>query len=145
MLFREEIHAWLEILPFNLTSQTHPRVSLATVRHPRRENTMPYIRRSPEGAITALLANATPDAGEYLPATHPEVCDFLGVATSHNFSGLDAEFIRVMEDLIDVLTDKNLLRLTDLPVEAQRKLLARKDMRKRMKGALDLLGDGDIL
>lgn len=106
---------------------------------------MPYVRRSATGSIIALLAQPEPEANEYLPATHPEVCEFLGHPLPHNFSGLDAEFIRVMEDLIDVLTDKNLLRLTDLPVEAQRKLLARKDMRKRMKGALDLLGDGDII
>ncbi|MBK9219108.1 MAG: hypothetical protein IPO35_12745 [Uliginosibacterium sp.] len=106
---------------------------------------MPYVRRTCEGDITALLAEPETGATEYLPATHPEVCAFLGHALPHNFSGLDAEFIRVMEDLIDVLTDKNLLRITDLPPEAQRKLLARKDMRKRMKGALDLIGDDDII
>ena len=106
---------------------------------------MPYVRRSPDGRITALLAEQEPTIQEYLPVTDPEVCAFLGHPLPHNFSGLDAEFIRVMEDLIDVLTDKNLLRITDLPAEAQRKLLARKDMRKRMKGALDLIGDDDII
>lgn len=106
---------------------------------------MPFIRLTSEGKIAALLAAPEPGAEDYLPATHPDVCAFLGHALPHNFSGLDAEFIRVMEDLIDVLTDKNLLRITDLPAEAQRKLLARKDMRKRMKGALDLIGDDDII
>jgi hypothetical protein len=121
------------------------RPRLATVRTPEGETAMPYVRRSPDGLITALLAEQEPTIQEYLPATHPEVCAFLGHPLPHNFSGLDAEFIRVMEDLIDVLTDKNLLRITDLPAEAQRKLLARKDMRKRMKGALDLIGDDDII
>lgn len=94
---------------------------------------MPYVRRTPQGNIAALLASPAEDALEYLPATAPEVCDFLQLPHTERFSGLDTDFIRVMEDLIDVLTDKNLLRLSDLPAEAQRKLVARKDMRKRMK------------
>ena len=106
---------------------------------------MPYIRRTPEGNIAALLASPTPEAHEYLPASAPEVCDFLGLPHNTSFTGLDSEFIRVMEDLIDVLTDKNLLRLTDLPVEAQRKLLARKDMRRKLKGTLDILDDNDVI
>jgi hypothetical protein len=106
---------------------------------------MPYIRRSATGAIVALLNNAEPDAQEFLPATEPEVCAFLGVPTANNFVGLDADFIRVMEDLLDVMLSKGLLRLTDLPPQAQRKLLARKDMRRRMSGALDLLGGEDVI
>jgi hypothetical protein len=106
---------------------------------------MPYIRRSPEGDIVALLNEAAPDAGEFLPATAPEVCRFLGTATTDSFNGLDFDFIRVMEDLIDVMLDKGLLRLTDLPAEAQRKLLARKDMRRQMQGALRLLDDDDVI
>lgn len=106
---------------------------------------MPYIRRSPSGEITALLNEAAQDAQEFQPATAPEVCAFLGMPAVNNFAGLDSEFIRVMEDLIDVMLDKGLLRLTDLPAEAQRKLLARKDMRRRMQGALDLLGGDDVI
>ena len=106
---------------------------------------MPYIRRSAEGVIVALLNDPTPEAQEFLPATEPEVCAFLGMPAVSNFAGLDADFIRVMEDLIDVLLDKGLLRLTDLPPQAQRKLLARKDMRRRLTGALDLLGGEDVI
>ncbi len=105
---------------------------------------MPYIRRSATGHIVALLNESADDADEFLPAGHAEVSAFLG-APETGFSGLDSEFIRVMEDLIDVLIEKGLLRLTDLPVEAQRKLLARKDLRRRMKGALDLLGGNDVI
>lgn len=106
---------------------------------------MPYIRRSASGEIVALLHDTAPDAIEFQPATSPEVCAFLGMPVVNNFSGLDSEFIRVMEDLIDVLLDKGLLRLTDLPPQAQRKLLARKDMRRKMQGALDLLGGDDVI
>jgi len=106
---------------------------------------MPYLRRSAEGAIIALLNEPAPGAEEFQPATSPEVCAFLGLPPAHGFVGLDADFIRVMEDLIDVMLDKGLLRLTDLPAEAQRKLITRKDMRRRMNEALDLLGEQDVI
>lgn len=106
---------------------------------------MPYIRRSSAGTISALLNDPAADAQEFLPATEQEVCDFLGIPTVNNFVGLDSDFIRVMEDLLDVLLEKGLLRLTDLPQQAQRKLLARKDMRRKMNGALDLLGGEDVI
>ncbi|PAT00667.1 MAG: hypothetical protein BSR46_01790 [Candidatus Dactylopiibacterium carminicum] len=61
------------------------------------------------------------------------------------FSSLDADFIRVMEDLIDALISKGLLRLTDLPPQAQAKLLARKDRRRGLSNALHLLGDKDVI
>lgn len=104
---------------------------------------MPYVRRNAEGRIVALLDAPEPGSEEFLPGTHPELQEFF--ARADEFSGLDASFIRVMEDLIDVLIEKGVLRLTDLPAEAQRKLLARKDMRRRLNGALDLLGDRDVL
>ncbi|MDB5799260.1 MAG: hypothetical protein JWL63_199 [Rhodocyclales bacterium] len=111
---------------------------------------MPFVRRNAEGHIVALLdkdeAVSFPGGGvEQLSGTHPDVVAFLGTDPAESFNGLDAGFIRVMEDLIDVLIEKGVLRLTDLPVDAQRKLLARKDMRRKLQGALDLLGDRDVI
>jgi hypothetical protein len=104
---------------------------------------MPYVRRNAEGRIVALLEGAELPGDEFVPGTHPELLEFF--ARADEFGGLDASFIRVMEDLIDVLIEKGVLRLTDLPPEAQRKLLARKDMRRKLNGALDLLGDRDVI
>ena len=106
---------------------------------------MPFIRRRPDGQIAALLDAPDAAADEFLPATSAEVRAFLGQSPDAEFSSLDADFIRVMEDLIDVMLDKGLLRLTDLPPEAQRKLLARKDMRRRRSEGLNLLGDQDVI
>jgi len=114
---------------------------------------MPFVRRNAEGRIVALhdeeeaaqYARMPGNSIEHLSGTHPDVVAFLGSDPAESFNGLDASFIRVMEDLIDVLIEKGVLRLTDLPGEAQRKLLARKDMRRRLKGALDLLGDRDVI
>jgi len=61
------------------------------------------------------------------------------------FSRLDADFVRVLEDLIDVLIANGTLRLTDLPVQAQRKLSERKQARARLSGHLDLLDNDDVL
>ncbi len=60
-------------------------------------------------------------------------------------SALDADFIRVLEDLIDALLANGTLRVTDLPPEAMAKLNRRKSARKRMRDALDLIDEPDDL
>ena len=105
---------------------------------------MPYVRRNAEGRIVALLAEPEPDASESLPSTHMEVVAFLETdPESAHFGALDADFVRVTEDLVYTLIEKGVLQFTDLPADAQRKLLARGTFRsRRIEGALDLLGTG---
>lgn len=43
----------------------------------------------------------------------------------------DLEMIRVLEDLIHLLINKGVFMFSDLPVEAQRKLMNKEDMRQR--------------
>jgi hypothetical protein len=50
---------------------------------------------------------------------------------SSDFARLDADFVRVLEDVIDTLIARNVINITDLPVEAQAKLFARKSFRDR--------------
>jgi len=64
---------------------------------------------------------------------------------SKGFSALDTDFIRVLEDLIDTLIEKGVLRLTDLPASAQVKLNERKDFRRRLNHDLNLLDDHEHL
>ena len=103
---------------------------------------MPYVRRNAAGTIVALLAAEEPDAQELLPSTHIEVIAFLGGGSdAAAFGSLDADFVRVTEDLIYTLIEKGLLQFTDLPPDAQRKLQARDSFRTRqIEGALDILG-----
>lgn len=56
---------------------------------------------------------------------------------------LDADFIRVLEDLIDALLANGTLRVTDLPAEAMAKLNQRKSARARLRDSLNLLDDSD--
>jgi hypothetical protein len=97
---------------------------------------MPYIRRNADGQIDSLHRNAAEGAEEFLDDQHPEVAQFFGQPPGGNpaessFSRLDADFVRVIEDVIDTLLFKNILNITDLPAEAQAKLFARKSYRER--------------
>ena len=103
---------------------------------------MPYIRRDTQGLIEALQRHATADAPEFLPDAHPEVQAFVGRSGADGFEQLDADFIRVLEDLIDVLLRKNVINATDLPADARKKLFARKGHRSpTVLGELNLLGE----
>lgn len=108
---------------------------------------MPYLQRDANGSITSLHRQATPGAAEFLADDHPDVQGFVGnPSVGAPFARLDAGFIRVLEDLIDVLIRAKVLNLTDLPVEAQRKLNSRKDHRQPTAlSELNLLGDGSGL
>lgn len=106
---------------------------------------MLYAIRNTQGEIESLSRDPLPEA-EALDAQHPDVLRFLGSApTESDFSAADADFVRVLEDLIDTLILKNVIRHTDLPAAAQKKLLLRKGLRNRMQGALNLLGDDSRL
>ncbi|MET0382912.1 MAG: hypothetical protein ABW032_05765 [Burkholderiaceae bacterium] len=109
---------------------------------------MPFIRRNAEGAVDSLHRRDD-GAAEFLPDDHPEVRAFLGidapagVEKGERFAELDADFVRVIEDVIDTLISKNVINITDLPPEAQTKLFGRKSFRERAtKDALRLFGDG---
>ncbi len=100
---------------------------------------MPWVRRATDGSIASLHRGAEADAGEFLPDHHPDVRSFVG---GDDFGRLDADFVRVIEDVIDTLIIKNVLNITDLPEQAQAKLLARKSFRERItRHSLRLFGD----
>ena len=49
--------------------------------------------------------------------------------------------VRVLEDLIEMLTAKGIILFTELPESAQQKILLRKRLRKDRTNSLDLLGE----
>jgi hypothetical protein len=100
---------------------------------------MPYVHRDARGQIDRIHRDAVTGA-EFLPPEHPELLQMVGgSAKGANFAHLDTGLIRVLEDLVDVLVGHNVLRITDLPAEAQQKLFARKHFRERFeRNALQL-------
>lgn len=103
---------------------------------------MPYAERDDQGRLRALHREPAPGATELLGADAAELFAFLGIDATSAYQRLDAEFIRVLEDLIDVLLARGVINATDLPAQAQRKLLARKGARSPSPlAALNLLGE----
>ena len=90
-------------------------------------------------------ADADAGAGAGASASADAVGTSMADPEVSGFSRLDADFIRVLEDVIDALTSRNLINITDLPDIAQTKLFARKSFRERRpKNALDLFRPGDL-
>lgn len=58
------------------------------------------------------------------------------------FEQSDIRLVRVLEDLIDLLIARDVVRFTDFPDAAQEKLLERRSMR-HVIGALNLLDGSD--
>ena len=109
---------------------------------------MPYVRRDAHGEVVSLHRHAEAGTSEFLPEDHADVRAFIGGSASQGdtssdgFARLDADFVRVLEDVIDTLVAKNLINITDLPPEAQAKLFSRKSFRERStQHSLRLFGD----
>ncbi|MBZ9560444.1 MULTISPECIES: tryptophan synthase subunit beta like protein [unclassified Modicisalibacter] len=91
-----------------------------------------YIKRSANGEIELASRYATPDCTEYLPADAQEWGTFLDDGTTlhdQRWQQRDREFIRVLEDLLEVLVNDELLCLEDLPMAAREKLAGRRLVR----------------
>jgi len=111
---------------------------------------MLYVRRDENGHIVALLREPADGAEEQLSPTDPEVIGFLGTSGSEDINleylaQSDHALIRVVEDLIYLLVDKNVILFTELPLEAQRKLAGRREARARMQHTKPFFVDEDEL
>ena len=97
---------------------------------------MPYIKRNSSGNIIGISNQAESGAEEELDLDNNEILEYLEMARDQLLSS-DTETIRVIEDLVDLLIEKKLILLTDLPPAAQKKLTER----QRMRGDLGVLGN----
>ncbi len=95
---------------------------------------MPFVKRDNAGQIISVHAGADDENCHEVAADDPELSAFVAAnsveaSADGNFERLDQDFIRVIEDVIYMLIDKQLIVLTDLPVAAQRKLAERRNLR----------------
>lgn len=102
---------------------------------------MPYVKRDSEGRIAALSLEAR--AGFEPCDNQAELEAFCAHlrTDSEELAATDLPLIRVLEDLIHLLIDKQVIRFTDLPAPAQQKLLERRNLRNSLKNSLQLLQD----
>jgi hypothetical protein len=99
---------------------------------------MRYVVRDSEGSIVSLHKEPVP-GGELLPMSHPDIQSFVADVEGKSFASMDADLVRVLEDLVDVLLRRNVFCITDLPPEAQVKLFERKHFRDSLQAhALNL-------
>ncbi len=103
---------------------------------------MPYVRRDAQGCLISLHRDAEDLGQELLADDDAEVQAFVGQAPASGFDRMDADFIRVLEDLIDALIRRQVIIVTDLPSAAQQKLYSRKGHRvPSALSELNLLGE----
>lgn len=93
---------------------------------------MLYVARDSEGKVCDLHPMPLGEAREPLPADHPEVLQFIHERWRQNeLDALDRDFVRVIEDTIELLMAKGLILFTELPPKVQEKLLRRKEVREQ--------------
>lgn len=109
---------------------------------------MSYIKRNTQGEIVAVSVEALEGFTEVTDVDLEEAAAFTEAAVGserHSFEQTDLEFVRVLEDLIELMMSKNLIQFTELPEASQTKMLARQKLRRKLKSHLDLLGNDDFL
>ncbi len=93
---------------------------------------MLYVARDSDGVIIEVHSMPLGDAQEGVPADHPEALQFVHERWRKNeLDELDRDFVRVIEDLIELLISKEVIMFTDLPPKVQEKLLRRKEVRQK--------------
>jgi len=98
---------------------------------------MPYITRNNNGEIVEIHNSPDKEHAIWIDPSNPEVLDFIKrIETSEKarqaLSSTDYEMVRVVEDLIDMLMERQIFIFTELPEPVQAKLNARKQLRKDM-------------
>jgi hypothetical protein len=106
-----------------------------------------YVQRDAQGQLIRVEAAAYAEATETLPADHHEIqAWFANAAVENSLKQLkqsDFEMIRVLDDLIQVLTQKGVIRVTDLPPAAQAKLMDRTQAREALGGLSQLIDEDE--
>lgn len=106
---------------------------------------MPHVQRNEKGDIIALTVDSITENDPPLALDNPEVLRFLAgsnsIAGDHYYEMLahDLQQIRILEDLIDLLTSKGIILFSELPLAAQQKILDKKSIRERFDHASDIL------
>ena len=116
---------------------------------------MPYVSRDSKGIIVAVSTEMTEAATERVEANAPALRQFIASVVDEReggegdpvqvLDGTDLGLVRVLEDLIDLLVDRAVIRFTDLPEPAQKKLTERRSKRALINQLHILNGDQDLI
>lgn len=110
---------------------------------------MIYVQRDPNGRIVSVSLEETAEHREVLAADAPELVPFVSLLNGgqKELVTTDLGLARVLEDLVELLMDREMIRFTDFPQAAQEKLLARRSLRSSIRSLklLDEEGEGGVL
>lgn len=111
---------------------------------------MPYVTRNKSGEVIDLQPSRQNSEDEWIDADSPEIITFLKSTNPHSkvkhaLSVSDYEMLRVVEDLIDLLIEKQVFVYTELPTAVQEKLHSRKQLRKNMQSLSNLVPEDDTV
>jgi len=106
---------------------------------------MPYIFKNTNGQIAGSASERLGDGWEFIEGDSKEYLEYLenSLAEHAPFRESDIQLARVLEDLISILIDRGMVRFTDFPPAAQKRLNYRQSMRKknRLTGIVDESSD----
>jgi hypothetical protein len=112
---------------------------------------MPFVTRDQSGKISGVSDHAEVGVSEEMRADDPELSQFLvdqGLSTPEairqRLAESDLQMVRLVDDLIDVLMDKGVIKFTDLPQAAGEKYLHRQVARTRLQANF-VVDENDIL
>jgi hypothetical protein len=111
---------------------------------------VPYAIRNPSGKIINLQTSRSNHEQEWIDDDNPEVLAFLNTKNQNKqvkqaLSISDNEMMRVVDDLIDLLIEKQVFVYTELPPAVQDKLHSRKQLRQNMRSLSDLVAEDDAI
>ncbi|SNR89679.1 tryptophan synthase subunit beta [Pseudomonas segetis] len=108
---------------------------------------MVYVQLDEKQRILRVEQEPFTSMTKTLPQDNPDVQAWLASHALNNrlidLQRSDLEMVRVLEDLVTVLVDRGVIRYTDLPEAARRKLHVRAEARATLDGLSGLLGDAD--
>jgi len=114
-------------------------------------NLMPYVTRNNKGEIVTIHQNKNDEGAQWLEENDSEITTFINnAAVTPNkvkkaLTGSDNEMARVIEDLVDLLMEKQIFVYTELPEAVQAKLNVRKQLRQDMSSLENLIDEDDAI
>lgn len=110
---------------------------------------MPFVQRDAEGRIVGVFAVAIAEELEEIDVKDAELAAFLansgvGGGMTGGWIESDLAMARVIEDIIDLLIDRNVIRFDELPTAAREKIIRRRGLRSDLSYAATLLADAEL-
>ena len=104
---------------------------------------MPFVKRDEQGEVIAVSQESGPGFTEKLGIDDRELVDFVSRigGDGSTLAASDLDLIRVVEDVVELLIAKGLILFTELPEDAQQKIMRRQQMRSQAENLQDLISE----